>query len=227
MIEESDPDSIQGETSVETKARPQPPQFAKNARRVTEEEHDCIFAAWKSGMRSSVALAAKFGYSDETMRVMIKFGNKRRGWQPFAMQQALEEASMHAASSAATEKIAAKISDAWEKAKEIDLALINGNKRIVGEMIQKFIQAVKTVDFSAMTGTAACHNARALAAAVDTLVKAESLLLGKPTERKEINPGDGWSELTPEQAAYIVEHQGQLPPDVNDEALYAAPADSN
>ena len=209
MIDESDPGEPKGE-----KHEPLP-----NARRMTEQECDAIYAAWDGGLRSSVSLGEKFGWSDETVRVLIKHGNKRRGWQPFALRKALEESTLKAATDVAKEKIASRVVDQWEKAKEWDLALIQGNKKILGEMLQKFIEVVKKVDFSTMSASAACNNARSLAAAVDTLVKAESLLLGKPTERQEINPGDGWTKLTPEQLEYIAAN-GKLPPDVSEDVLF-------
>ena len=73
MIDESDPGEPNGE-----KHEPLP-----NARRMTEQECDAIYAAWDGGLRSSVSLGEKFGWSDETVRVLIKHGNKRRGWQQY------------------------------------------------------------------------------------------------------------------------------------------------
>ena len=50
-------------------------------------------------------------------------------------------------------------------------------------------------------------------------------MLGKPTERHEVNPGDGWSRLTDEQLAAIAEN-AQLPPDVSEETLFPPPPPS-
>jgi len=220
MIDEFRPGFSQVNPNAENaQTAPLPKGEHKNARRMLEAENDAIFAAWKMGMRSPLALGTKYGWSDETIRTLIKHGNKRRGWQPYEMRLALEEASMRAASTEATAKIADKVVDAWEKAKANDLALINGNKGLIAELMSKFKAGLATVDFANMTGSNACNNARALAAAVDTLVKAESLLLGKPTERQEIQPGDGWSKLTSEQLEYIAAH-GKLPPDVTEDMIY-------
>jgi hypothetical protein len=227
MTDENDPTDVQGENRGGHPPGEKPAELAPNARRMTEAEYNAIYQAWKGGLRNSVHLGAKFGWSDETIRQLVKKGNVRRSWLSFEKQLLLDTESMREAKLLASEKIADRAADAWDKAKAVDLALINGNKRMVSEMIQRFMRAVETVKFDGMSGVAACTNARALAAAIDLLVKAESLLLGKATERKEISAGDGWDKLTPEQATYIVEHGGQLPPDVNEDVLYGGAEPSN
>jgi len=215
MIDELAPQTSQADPSSEHTGN----REHKNTRRMSEEEHDAIFASWKAGLRGPTALGNRYGWSDETIRRLIKHGMPTRGWQPFAIRLSLEEAATRAAGAVATAKIADKIVDEWEKAKTNDLALINGNKGLLAQLITKFKAGMDSLTFDGMTSATACNNARALAAAVDTLVKAESLLMGKPTERQEIQPGDGWSKLTAEQLEFIVQN-GKLPPDVPEDMIY-------
>jgi len=215
MIDERDPSEPKQENEP-AKREPLP-----NAKRISEQEHDAIYAAWSGGLTSSVSLGLKFGYSDETIRVLIKHGNKRRGWQPFAARKAVEGTAIYEATKAAQAKITDRVMDAWERAKDNDLALINNNKILIAGLIAEFRKGLASVDFSKMSSGTACNNARSLAAAVDTLIRAESLLLGKPTERKEINPGDGWSKLTEAQLEFIAAN-GKLPPDVSEDVLFGA-----
>ena len=218
MIDENEPSTLQAEPTEPKKPNPINP----NGRRMTEEEYEAIYQSWRGGLKSSVSLGLKFGWSDETIRVLLKYGNKRRNWLPFAQREAIATESLRQATTAVAEKIAGRAVDDWEKAKTHDLLLINGSKVMLAGLLKKFQESVNTVDFSKMSGGSACANARALATAIEVLVRAESLLLGKPTERKEITPGDGWDKLNLEQLQYVIDHHGQLPPDMDEGALFPA-----
>jgi hypothetical protein len=190
-----------------------------------DEAYEAIYQAWYGGMRSAPKLAAKFGWSDEMIRSLVNVGNPRRHWLSFKARATLEVDTARLAENRAAAKIADLVVSEWEKAKADNLKLIYAHKGTIAALLKQFRDSLPAVDFTKLKAGTAAMIARSLAQATDTLVKAEALMLGKPTERHEVNPGDGWSRLTDEQLAAIAEN-AQLPPDVSEETLFPPPPPS-
>lgn len=208
----------------------------KHGRRVTDEVRDKMYADWKAGTpRATNTLARKYGISFVTARRIIVQGNASRGWQPFKVMLALESETVKKAEAAAEEKITETLVDEWQKARGQDLTLLQAQKSLLARLLKQFKENLEAITFGStyydkngeahevpVTWSEAVGSASRLAQATEILVKAESLLMGKPTERKDVNVTDPWEKLTPEQCRQIAE-TGQLPDGVTEEELFGKP----
>jgi hypothetical protein len=218
-------------TEAERLARANSPHKA-NGRRVSDDLRWIVYLDWKAGTRHVMTLARKHGMTFQTAKKLMQ-GNPLRNWPSFEAQLALEHETLKTAESIAAEKIAGTVLTEWEKARKDNLIVVNGIKSSLFASVKKLVDTMREgVDFARieytkdgsairipMSGTEALANARTAAQAADLLVKIESLLYDKPTERKEVKVEDPWKKLTPEQMEEFA-RTGELPASVDVEQLF-------
>ena len=218
-------------TEAERLARANSPH-KKNGRRVDDALRWTIYLDWKDGTRHVTTLSRKHGVTYQTVKKLMD-GNPLRKWPSFEAQLALEHETLKSAETIAAEKIAVQVLSEWEKARNDDLIVVNGVKSALFASVKKLVDTMTGgVDFARveytkdgaairipMSGTEALANARTAAQAADLIVKIESLLYDKPTERKEVKVESPWKKLTPEQMEEFA-RTGDLPASVDVEQLF-------
>jgi hypothetical protein len=204
-----------------------------NGKRINDDLRMIIYRDWKAGTRHLTTLARKYNMSFSTVKRLVLKGNPNRAWCSFEAQLALEHATLKSAEAIASEKIAGVVLTEWERARKNNLAVVGGIKEALWSSVKKLVEEMKTgVDFARieytkegaairipMSGTEAMANARTAAQAADLLVKIESLLYDKPTERKTVKVEDPWKQLTPDQMEEFA-RTGDLPAGVDVEQLF-------
>ena len=217
---------------------------SKHARRVTEAEYYAVYEDWKIGELKLNQLARKHGLSWMAVRDMVVIGKKQMGLCSFEDRlKAEKKGGLNDAQVAQVTAIVASAAlDEWEKAKEEDVKLLTVAKAILHRLMMTFVREIPGVTFTRkrrekdkngawhtidvpLDGLEAACVADRLATFLDKMIKAECLILGKPTERIEQVTGQqgGVLSLTDQQLEQLGE-SGILPPGVSDDVLFGRAA---
>ena len=208
-----------------------PPGKSCKGRRVTHEEHEAMFQAWKGGMRNQADLARRFHVTDDTIRKYVNRGIDANGWIAWKERLRTEQRISAETQTRIADNIAKDITDAYGKVKEESLVILRQFRLVCTHQVVKL---QKTLETMPMTRQAVHYSvndkgepvrktverpldavetagvARALSGAITAANKMESLWLGGPTERIDNVPES--EKLSEAEVAYVSAHEGELPP---------------
>lgn len=233
-------DSAGSPSSTAGPIYPAPKDSSKHARRVTREQYDAVYADWLAGMRSSQKLAEKYGFSWETVRKLVKYGSRLNGWPSFPERRVAEDEAVKAARAQAAPAIAQMMVDDYEKVRRENLSIVAGMKAGTSFIVRKYIDAARSATFVKtrkvrdkqgnmitievpMDAAEAADVGRTLMQLVEGLARVESFAMGGPDSRVEVSQSSLWDQMSDAQVQWVVDHHGQLPPDIDPTALLGQP----
>jgi hypothetical protein len=192
-------------------------------------------------MRKVDLLSAKYGFAWETIRKLIRVGSRLNGWPSFAERRVAEDSAVKDARSQAAPVIAQMIVDDYEKVRRENLSIVAGMKAGTTFIVRKYIDAARLASFVKtrkvrdktgamitievpMDAAEAADVGRTLMQLVEGLARVESFAMGGPSERLEVSRTPvGWDSLTESQLQWVIDHGGQLPPDIDPSSLFGPP----
>ena len=217
-----------------------PPGKSCKGRRVTHEEHEAMFQAWKGGMRNQADLARRFHVTDDTIRKYVNRGIDANGWIAWKERLRTEQRISAETQTKIAANIAKDITDEYGKVREETMKLLRAlrgactvqvhkilrvleatpmTRQVVRYSLGKEGQVVRETVERALDAVEAASVVRALSTAISVGSKMESLWLGGPTERIENIPES--EKLSQADLDYINTHEGELPPGMTIEQLIA------
>ncbi len=232
------PDSSAGLVGAPVPPPPPAGQGTKQ-RRITHEEWERMYQAWKAGQRNQTELARQFRVSADTINKYVHKGLAVNAWPPWTARLHMEQATHEEMRRRATEQAIAQALDEYGEVRRDNLKVLKAVAAVCSVQVGKAIENLKNVAWTrtairywhdADTGAAkresyerpldAAETAaviRAIATALAMTGKMQSFWLGGPTERIEDIPAE--EKFTPQDADYILEHDGELPPGMTIERL--------
>lgn len=222
------------------------PKFKANGKRISAEQYEAIWEAWRDGNRGKSKLAALFSLAWSTIDVLVKRGYPDRGFPAFIDRLKLWEAAAASAKIATIEDKKKRADEEWEKATQEHLKLSNATRFGLAQLIRKAVEATARVEFTRTRKRRVLDKAgtvqvideevpisavtmaevwKTIVQSVETVGKIESFWRGGPTSRSEIMGSavsalHAFQKLTPEQLDYIISSGGDLPPGVTSEDLF-------
>ena len=208
-----------------------PPGKSCKGRRVTHEEHEAMFQAWRGGARNQADLARRFHVTDDTIRKYVNRGIEANGWIAWKERLRTEQHITAETQSKIADNIAKDITDEYGKVKQESLPILRQFRLVCMHQVVKLQRTLEAMPMTRQVVHYSVNDkgdpvrktierpldavetagvARALSGAITTVNKMESLWLGGPTERIENIPES--EKLSQADVDYVNTHDGEMPP---------------
>lgn len=207
-------------------------------KRVTEEEYEGIWEAWKSGIRTKKELMRMFHVNWSTITRILDRGYPQRGWQSIRERWVLLQEEQHQEQSKLLLAQQAALQNEWDEAKQQSLQILRAGQAAAARLVKALVEATADVKFTRtkkwkdkqgnwheeevpMSGNHLAIAALRVAQTLDILQNKIAFWHGGP-EKADVTKGSLLArlmELPREQLDYMAAH-GTLPPGMTDEDIF-------